>query len=86
MKEKRVDRLFLTIVLLLTGVGVVSFISASLGVLAKSETKFYSVLVSQLVVGLVGGGIALLAGMKIHYTFWRKYSFHRLSASFSQYS
>lgn len=78
MKEKRVDRLFLTIVLLLTGVGVVSFISASLGVLAKSETKFYSVLVSQLVVGLVGGGIALLAGMKIHYTFWRKYSFYFL--------
>ncbi len=74
----KIDRFFLSIVLLLTGIGLVSFISASLGVLAKSETKFYGVLISQLAIGLVGGGIAFLLTMKVHYSFWRKYAFYFL--------
>jgi cell division protein FtsW len=78
MKEvtgKKVDRLFLTIVLLLTGIGLIFFVSASLGVLARSETKFYNVLFSQLAVGLIGGLIAFYLTSRINYKVWRKYSF-----------
>jgi cell division protein FtsW len=75
MKEKKVDRFFLVITLLLLSAGVAMFISASLGVLAKSEKTFYSVLFSQLVLGL-GLGIGLMfACLKINYKFWRKFSF-----------
>src|SRR5258706_14746748 len=78
MKDKKIDRFFLMIVLFLTGIGVVIFVSASLGVLAQSESRFYSVLVSQLVVGLIGGLIAFLLATKIHYSFWKKYAFYLL--------
>ena len=51
------------------------FISASLGILAKSETTFYSVLVSQLILGFGLGFIGMYFAFKIDYKFWRKYSF-----------
>ncbi len=56
-------------------VGVAIFISASLGILAKNQQTFYSVLFSQLVLGL-GLGLALMyVCLKINYKFWRNYSF-----------
>lgn len=51
------------------------FISASLGVLARSEKTFYSVLFSQLVLGLGLGIIGMFICLKINYKFWRNYSF-----------
>ena len=51
------------------------FISASLGVLAKNEKTFYSVLFNQLVLGLGLGLIGMYFCFKIDYKFWRKYSF-----------
>ena len=53
MREKKVDKFFLIIVLALLFIGVAMFISASLGVFAKNESTFYSVLFSQLVLGVV---------------------------------
>ncbi|KKQ06281.1 MAG: hypothetical protein US18_C0043G0001, partial [Parcubacteria group bacterium GW2011_GWB1_36_5] len=44
MKEKKIDRFFLIVVSLLLAIGVSMFISASLGILAKNEKLFYSVL------------------------------------------
>ena len=55
--------------------GVAMFISASLGVLAKNEKTFYSVLFSQLVLGLGLGLVGMFVCFKIDYKFWRKYSF-----------
>ncbi len=78
MKEyagKKVDRFLLSTILLLTGIGLIFFISASLGVLAKSETKFYNILFTQLAVGLVGGMIALYVTARINYKIWRTYAF-----------
>ena len=75
MKEKKVDRFFLIIIFLLLFVGVAMFISASLGILARSEHTFYSVLISQLVLGLCLGIIGMFICLKINYKFWRKYSF-----------
>jgi cell division protein FtsW len=75
-KQKPFDKYFFWIVLLITGLGLLSFISASLGILARSETKFYGVLFSQIVLGSIGGFFALWICTRISYTFWRRYSFY----------
>lgn len=74
--QKPFDRYFLGIVAVITLIGLFSFVSASLGILAKSESKFYGVLFNQLVLGLVGGSIALWVTMHIPYVFWRKHAFY----------
>ncbi|MES2930257.1 MAG: putative lipid II flippase FtsW [Patescibacteria group bacterium] len=74
MKTKGIDRIFFGIVIALVAIGVVMFTSASLGILAKNETKFYGVIFGQFVLGLVGGSIALYFGLRIPYKFWRQYS------------
>jgi cell division protein FtsW len=76
ISKQRIDKYFLILTLLIAGLGLFAFVSASLGVLARSETKFYGILVNQLVFGFVGGLAALFVGMKIPYTFWRKHSFY----------
>lgn len=75
MKDKKVDKFFLIIVFLLLLVGVGMFVSASLGVLAKNEKTFYSILFSQLVLGLGLGLLGMYFCLKINYKFWRNYSF-----------
>ncbi len=75
-KQKPFDRYFFWIVSVIAGIGLLSFISASLGILAKSETKFYGVLFNQVVFGLVGGFLLLWICSLIPYTFWRAYSFY----------
>ena len=74
-RKKKVDRFFLITVLILTVVGLAMFISASLGVLAKSKPTFYSILISQLGLGLCAGLILMYFGQKITYKFWRKSAF-----------
>jgi cell division protein FtsW len=74
MREKKVDKFFLTLTIILITLGVAMFISASLGILNKSEGTFYSVLISQLVLGLGFGLVGMYATFKISYTFWRRYA------------
>ncbi len=74
-KAKQFDKYFFGIVLLITVIGLFAFVSASLGILAKSESKFYGVLFNQIVLGFVGGLGALWLGLNIPYLFWRKYAF-----------
>jgi cell division protein FtsW len=75
MKEKKVDKFFLITIFILLTFGVAMFISASLGVLAKNEKTFYSVLFTQLVLGLGLGLVGMYICSKINYKFWRKFSF-----------
>ncbi len=75
-EQKPFDRYFLGIVILITGIGLFSFVSASLGILAKNESEFYNVIFSQIVLGLLGGFAALWLTMKIPYLFWRKHAFY----------
>jgi len=75
MKEKKVDKFFATIVFLLIAVGAAMFVSASLGILAKNEVTFYSVLFSQLILGFGLGFLGMYFALKIDYKFWRRYSF-----------
>ncbi len=78
---KPFDRYFFGIVILISTIGLLSFVSASLGILAKSETKFYGVLFNQIVFGYVGGLLALWLTTKIPYMFWRKHAFYIFIAS-----
>ncbi len=75
MKEKKIDKIFLGVVIMLLVIGIAMFVSASLGILAKSEKTFYSVLISQLVLGLGFGILGMFFCLKINYKFWRKYAF-----------
>lgn len=75
MKSKKVDKFFLIVLALLILIGVATFVSASLGLLARDKEIFYSVLFSQLVLGLGLGTIGMYLCTKINYKFWRNYSF-----------
>jgi len=75
VKPRQFDTYFFGIVLLITLIGIFSFASASLGILAQSQTKFYGVLFSQVALGFVGGLIALWVAIKIPYHFWRNHAF-----------
>ena len=55
--------------------GIFVFSSASLGVLAKSEAKFYSIIFSQIILGFTLGIFSLILFSKFNYRFFRKYSF-----------
>jgi len=76
MKEKKIDKFFFIIVILLICIGIAMFISAAFGILAKNPKTFYSVLFSQLVLGLCFGAVGMFFCLKVNYKFWRKYSFY----------
>ena len=73
--KNKIDKIFFGIVIALVFIGVIIFVSASLGILNKNESKFYGVMFNQLVYGLGGGLVALYFGLKIPYKFWRQYFF-----------
>ncbi len=75
-KQKKVDKFFLVTVLLIVGVGVAMFVSASLGVLAKSEKSFYPVIFKQLVLGLGFGFLGMYITSRIDYNLWKKYALY----------
>lgn len=72
----KVDRFFLTLTLILVFFGAAMFTSASLGVLAKNTKLFYSVLTTQLVLGLGLGFLGMYLSSKIDYKIWKKYAFY----------
>ena len=76
LKNRKVDSLFLLAVLTLMIGGFFIFTSASLGLLARPQNLFKSVLFNQAVLGLVGGSIAMLITANIPYPFWKKYSLY----------
>ncbi|MBY0376890.1 putative lipid II flippase FtsW [Patescibacteria group bacterium] len=75
-KKKKIDKFFLTVSIILIILGISMFVSASLGILPKSEKIFYSVIISQLVLGLTFGAIGMYATFKIPYSFWKRYSLY----------
>lgn len=74
-KPQQFDKYFFFIVLIISVIGLLAFVSASLGVLAKDEGKFYGVLFNQIVLGFIGGFITLWATTRIPYHFWRRNAF-----------
>ncbi len=74
--EKQFDKYFFILVILITIIGLFSFVSASLGILTKNESTFYAVLFNQIVFGFIGGLFAMWGTSKIPYLFWKKYAFY----------
>lgn len=75
------DRTLFVIVLVLVIGGFLIFSSASLGLLARSGASFSSVALSQVLFGILGGGIALFITSNIHYRWWRQYAFYICAAA-----
>ena len=78
---KKIDKFFLGITLAIIILGLIIFVSASFGILAKSENAFYDIVFKQIIFGLGGGIIAMYFCIKIPYKFWRKYSIYFFLAS-----
>ena len=73
-EKHSIDYIFFTITAIIVIAGIFAFFSASLGVLARNQSEFYSILTSQIVLGLIGGAIAMYVCIRIPYTFWKKYA------------
>jgi len=73
-KSNKIDKFFLTTTLILIGLGLAMFVSASLGVLVKNKDIFQSVLFSQLVLGLGCGLVGMYITLRLDYKKWRKYA------------
>ncbi|MDE2399768.1 MAG: putative lipid II flippase FtsW [Patescibacteria group bacterium] len=78
---KRIDKFFLVVLFILISLGMVMFVSASLGLLVKSPKIFYSVLFNQIFLGLGLGLIGMYFTFKLNYKFWRQYSLYILIAT-----
>ena len=74
--QKSVDRTLLIIVITLVVIGFLIFSSASLGLLAREGARFSSVAFSQIVFGIIGGGIGMFLTSQIYYRNWRKFAFY----------
>ncbi len=70
------DRTFFISIVTAVAVGFLIFASASLGLLAREGVQFSDIAFKQFLVGIVGGGVALLAVSSIKYRTWRKYAFY----------
>ncbi len=75
--KRRVDSIFLTIVITLLVGGFFIFLSASLGLLARETTRFSGIVFNQVFSLCIGIGAALLV-QKIDYRLFKKYSLHIL--------
>jgi len=74
MKARPVDTPFLLVFLFLLVFGLLIFTSAALGLLARDGgASFGSVAVTQLLLGFVCGGIALVTLSRLDYRTWRPY-------------
>ncbi len=74
VSEKKPDYIFLTVALILMIIGIISFFSASLGVFATNQSKFYSIILSQTVLGFLGGLCAMYFFYRLDVKFLKKYA------------
>lgn len=74
-QTRTIDKVFLTIVLILVFFGFAVFISASMGILAKDSAQFTSVTFRQAFFGLILGLITCFVFSKINYKIFKRYSF-----------
>ncbi|OGI76358.1 hypothetical protein A3C57_01095 [Candidatus Nomurabacteria bacterium RIFCSPHIGHO2_02_FULL_33_12] len=68
------DKVLITTFGLLLIIGLLFFLSASLGVLASNGAKFNSIIQNQLLFGFLGSIISFIIIIRIPTTFWQKYA------------
>jgi len=74
MRKQPLDAPFFLVLLALVVFGLLIFTSAALGLLARGGATFTSVAVSQLLLGFLCGGVALVVLSRIDYRVWRPYT------------
>ncbi len=74
-KKNGVDKILFFTIISLVIYGLIIYLSASLGLLAKDGQSYFSKILNQVTLGLIGGGIICYVNSKIPYKFWRNYSF-----------
>ncbi|MDQ5950584.1 MAG: cell division protein FtsW [Patescibacteria group bacterium] len=74
MKHKSVNKPFLISVIILAVAGFFIFSSASLGILARNEQKFFAIAFNQIFFGFILGTIAMIATSFIDFKVWKKFS------------
>lgn len=72
---QKVDFPLLLIISILTIGGFFIFLSASLGITARGGERYFSILTTQILLGLLSGSIAAFIITKLDFKIWRKYSF-----------
>lgn len=72
IKKHGIDKKFLWITLTLLGVGLITFISTSLGIYTENPAKFYAMLIRHVGLGVFGGLIIMRVISGVHYSFWKK--------------
>lgn len=78
MRIQHVDKPFLILVGTLIVVGFFIFLSASMGLHARGDVTFGSIVFKQIAIGIIGGGIAMYIMSRVPYRLLRKYSFYIL--------
>ncbi len=77
MMKKKTDKIFLILITILTACGFLIFSSASLGLLSRADVDFIGLITSkQLLVGVMGGGLACFIAAQIKYQFWHRNAFY----------
>ncbi len=79
--SKPLDKVFLSIVLILSFAGLFIFSSSALGVLAEDIQSFLFIILKQLVFGLALGLVAMYIVSNINFKNWQKYSLYIFIAS-----
>lgn len=72
IKKHDLDKKFLWITLILLGVGLITFISTSLGIYTEDKAQFWAMMTRHVGFGVFGGLGVMYVMSKIHYSFWRK--------------
>ncbi len=70
----KTDKIFIFFLTAIVLMGILVFASASLGIFAKNEALFYSIITNQFLFGLMGGILAFFISSKINYHVWKKYA------------
>lgn len=73
-KNKKVDKKFLIITLVLLSIGVITFISSALGVYTENKAIFKAMMLRHVGLGVFGGLVVMYVMSKIDYSFWKKMS------------
>ena len=74
IKKHNIDKKFLWVTLILLGIGLVTFVSTSLGIYTEDSAKFYAMMIRHVGLGVIGGLLIMHIISKIHFSFWKKAS------------
>ncbi len=68
------DKIFIGVVIALTSIGFLAFVSASLGLFVRDNINVAGLIFNQALFGILGGGIAFIITYFVNYKIWGKIS------------